>query len=130
MRQFIVLGFSSKSRQDIGESLYLGGDRGTAIATCNTGESRFARKEMYELAQPHMSRHFAKQEPVETDPVDDVQSDSVDDVQSVEMTDSARELADEFELTAEQVRQIEPTGQNGKILKSDVEDFIETLGTD
>ena len=132
MRQFIVLGFPSNSRQDPGESLYLGGNRGDAIAAVNEPDDRFARKAMYELAQPHMSRHFAKPQPVETDSVDDVETDPVDDVEtdSVEMTDSARELADEFELTDEQVSQIEATGQNGKILKGDVEDFIETLGTD
>lgn len=58
MRHFIVLGFSSHSKKEAGESLYLGEDRGEAIAVANKLESSYARKELYELATPHMRRHF------------------------------------------------------------------------
>lgn len=64
MRQFIVLGFSSNSKSEAGESLYLGGDRGEAIAVANKPEASYARKEVYELATPHLRRHF-ESEPTE-----------------------------------------------------------------
>ena len=83
------------------------------------------RKEMYELARPNLSRFFGKEADSADQDADDSQTDS-----EPEMTDSARTLAEEFDLTAEQIAEIKPTGTTGKILKDDVEDYIETLGTD
>ena len=60
----------------------------------------------------------------------DQEADSQTDSEPVDMTDSARSLAEEFDLTAEQIAEIKPSGTTGKILKDDVEDYIESLGTD
>jgi hypothetical protein len=63
MRQFIVLGFASNSKDDPGECLYLGSDRGEALTTVNTlGEH--ARRELYDLATPNVRRHADGKAPV------------------------------------------------------------------
>lgn len=57
MRQYIVLGYTSNSVKDPGECLYLGSDRGEAMATVNTAGDH-ARRELYDLAHPQIRRHF------------------------------------------------------------------------
>lgn len=61
MRKFIVLGFRSNSKDEPGEGIYFGTDRGEAIEAVNTpvGED-CVRQELYELAVPHIRRHFAE----------------------------------------------------------------------
>jgi len=58
MRQFIVLGYTSNSTRDPGECLYLGTDRGEAMATVNA-PGEHARRELYDLAAPQIRRHSA-----------------------------------------------------------------------
>jgi len=63
MRKFIVLGFSTNSNKDPGELLYLGSDRGEALAVSGEETEGYCRKEVYELAIPMVRRSF---EPVTT----------------------------------------------------------------
>lgn len=62
MRQFLVLGYATNSNSEQGEQVHLGSDRGEAIAVTNEPDERFARKQLYELALPHMSRHFDREQ--------------------------------------------------------------------
>ena len=62
MRHFVVLGFKTTVNSEEGEQVHLGSDRGEAIEVANAVDERFVRKQLYELAVPHLSRHF---EPVE-----------------------------------------------------------------
>ena len=57
MRQYIVLGYPSNSVNDPGECLYLGADRGEAMAMVNAAGEQ-ARRELYDLASPQIRRHF------------------------------------------------------------------------
>lgn len=57
MRHFIVLGFSSNSQKEPGKQLHLGTDRGVAIEAVNAVDSKYVRKELYELAIPQIRRH-------------------------------------------------------------------------
>lgn len=59
MRHFIVLGFASNSKNDIGKSLYLGNDRSEALKKLNAQDKKFIRRELYELAVPQMRRHLS-----------------------------------------------------------------------
>ena len=59
MRKFIVLGFASKSTDEVGEVVHLGTDRGEAIAAVNQPMGERARLELYELATPE-KRRFAE----------------------------------------------------------------------
>lgn len=59
MRKFIVLGFKSNSKDEPGNSIYLGTDRGAAIEAVNRPVKKYARNELYELAVPDIRRHFA-----------------------------------------------------------------------
>ena len=58
MRQFLVLGFSSNSASESGQCLYLGTDRGEALRVVN-GPGKEVRRELYDLAHPHLRRNFA-----------------------------------------------------------------------
>lgn len=60
MRKFIVLGYSSNSKDEPGKSIYLGTDRGDAIAAVNAQVKKYARQELYELAVPEIRRHFSE----------------------------------------------------------------------
>lgn len=60
MRQFIVLGYTSNNTTDPGECLYLGVDRGEALAKVN--EAGHLRRELFDLASPHVRRHFIAEE--------------------------------------------------------------------
>jgi hypothetical protein len=62
MRQFLVLGFKTNSGKETGEQVHLGADRGKAIEVTNKPDA-FTRKELFELATPHITRHFGKPEP-------------------------------------------------------------------
>jgi len=57
MRQYLVLGYPSNSTKDHGECLYLGSDRGEAMAMVNTAGEQ-ARRELYDLAAPQVRRHM------------------------------------------------------------------------
>lgn len=63
MRQYIVLGFPSNSVTDPGECLYLGSDRGEAMAMVNTAGGH-PRRELYDLAAPQIRRHFEVDQPL------------------------------------------------------------------
>ncbi len=63
MRQYIVLGFPSNSVTDSGECLYLGSDRGEAMAMVNTAGEQ-ARRELYDLTAPQIRRHFDVDQPL------------------------------------------------------------------
>lgn len=62
MRQFIVLGYTSNNTIDPGECLYLGADRGEALAKVN--EAGHMRRELYDLAAPQIRRHFEVDQPL------------------------------------------------------------------
>lgn len=130
MRHFIVLGFESNSNSAPGEQVHIGSDRGEAIEVTNDPAGGFARKELYELAIPHICRHFSgvtkKETSAEPEQVEE-QVDTEEDTETElpEMTNSARELAEENGLTPEQIAEITPTGTTGKILKEDVEDYLD-----
>lgn len=62
MRHFLVLGFTSNDKDELGKELYLGNARDEAEAKTNDPEGSFARKEMHELAQPFKRRFFGEQE--------------------------------------------------------------------
>jgi len=59
MRHFVVLGFKSNSKGEAGEVVYLGSDRAEALAEVADVPSGgdHARRELYELAVPHVRRH-------------------------------------------------------------------------
>lgn len=57
MRHFIVLGFGSNSKKEQGKSIYLGADRSKALETVNAKPGKYLRREMYELAVPHIRRN-------------------------------------------------------------------------
>jgi hypothetical protein len=59
MRHFILLGFTSTDTTEVGEPIQIGVDRAKAITELNTPNQQFVRKELYELAIPHIRRHFA-----------------------------------------------------------------------
>ena len=59
MRHFVVLGFTSNSKNDPGKSLYLGTDRQKAVDKVNEQSGKYIRRELYDLAVPHMKRHIA-----------------------------------------------------------------------
>jgi len=62
MRHFILLGFTSTDTTEVGEPIQIGVDRAKAITELNTPD-QFVRKELYELAIPHIRRHFAETAP-------------------------------------------------------------------
>lgn len=114
MRQFIVLGFATTSRREQGESVYLGSDRSEALGVTNTHEERFVRKEMFELAKPHKVRHFgpAPEPPPKTEP---------------SLSKGAQDVADEHQLTPEDLASISGSGSGGQIIKTDVERYVAKL---
>lgn len=69
MRHFIVLGFKTTANSEKGKQVHLGTDRGKAIEVVNAADDRYARKELHELAVPHLKRHFqpatVEKEPIE-----------------------------------------------------------------
>lgn len=74
MRQYLVLGFTSNSVSEPGKYLYLGTDRGAALLVANK-PGREVRRELYDLAHPHLRRHFA---PAVADNDDDQDPDHQD----------------------------------------------------
>ena len=58
MRHFVILGFKTPHNSEQGEQVHIGTDRGKAIDLVNTPDDRFARKELYELATPHIRRQL------------------------------------------------------------------------
>ena len=123
MRQFLVLGFATFSTSEAGEVIHLGSNRSEALGVTSTPDEKFARKELHELASPQKRCHFAT--PVLSESDDD--PDDEPDDEPTPMTDSARKLAEERQLTAEQLAEIKPTGATGNIVKGDVEAFLETI---
>jgi len=67
MRHFVVLGFTTNSKNDQGKSLYLGTDRQKAVDKVNEQSGKFVRRELYDLAVPHMKRHIATDAAAEAD---------------------------------------------------------------
>jgi len=63
LRHFIVLGFQTTDNSEQGQPVYLGTDRGQAIQVVNALEEGVVRKCLFEMATPHISRHFAKPSP-------------------------------------------------------------------
>ncbi len=64
MRHFIVLGFKTTASSEEGKQIHLGSDRAKALKAVEAADGGFARKQLYELAIPHKTRHFSK--PTET----------------------------------------------------------------
>ena len=116
MRQFLVLGYETKNRDCEGEMLYLGPNRGTAMSVMRE-QGKHLRRSLHDLGVPQMQRVFATSEPESNDDPDD----------EVKLTDSAQKLADEHQLTGDDLAKIEPTGASGNIVKSDVEAYLEAL---
>lgn len=120
MRQFIVLGFKTTDTSEQGEQVHLGGDRAESIAVTNAADDRFVRKQLYELAVPHLSRHFAREKaPAST-------AGAVTDApaKGPTLTKGAQELVDEYQLTAADLAEIEPSGASGNIVKEDVQAWL------
>ena len=132
MRQFIVLGFRSESNREDGEMMYLGSDRQKAMKVVQEDVNEFSRQSLFEVAIPQKTCRFSGGAPTEPSEPESEEETVVEEdpdqaqLDAPEMSDSARELAEEHGLTVEQLLAITPTGKSGDILKSDVELFIET----
>ncbi len=119
MRHFIVLGFTTNSKAESGENLYLGSDRSEAVEAVNTPEEQFVRKELYELAVPHIRRHR---------PVEAIVPDDPDNSDQLSISGGAKRLITEKQLADDDIAKIVPTGAKGNIVKGDVERYLEQSG--
>lgn len=128
MRQFIVLGYPSNSKADSGECLYLGSDRGAAMDVAKEQEEDYVRKSMFELAIPHLTRHFPGVGADDPSMQDDEGQGKPKE--ALDISGTARNLAATYDLTEKQLAEITPTGAHGKIVKSDVEEYILLLEED
>lgn len=60
MRHYVVFGFATTSKDEVGKPMHLGMDRGKAIAAVNEDTEGIVRKELFELANPNQRRYFTK----------------------------------------------------------------------
>lgn len=128
MRHFLVLGFATSGSSEMGDPIHLGTDRVAAMTEMKTPDERFKRKEVFELARPHRVRHFDHAVVVSDD---SSESDDLPEGDELpDLSNAARALATEHKLTDEQLAEIVPSGATGDIVKSDVEDFIDSLEGD
>jgi len=58
MRQFAVIAYATTQKDEAGEIVYLGSDRGEAIGVTETPENGCVRKALFELSAPQQQRYF------------------------------------------------------------------------
>lgn len=125
MRQFIVLGYATTSKADSGECLYLGADRGAALDCTATAEAGYARKAMFELAIPQLNRYFpGTSNAAATTAAPTGEPETSDPAAELDLSQPAQKLADEHQLTPQQLAEITPSGAGGKITKTDIEEYL------
>ena len=62
MRRFLVLGFVTNLKQEVGEQLYLGSDRDQANTETKDSSGVFLRKACYEVDIPILNKKFPESE--------------------------------------------------------------------
>jgi len=132
MRHFIVLGFATVSKDEVGQCLHLGHDRDAALNEVNAPGNGCARKELFELAVPYMRRQCAaasaEPEPGSKEDNRAGEEDEADTTKLPPISEAAQGLIDQVNLTAAQLAEIEPTGAGGGIIKKDVEAYLKRTG--
>jgi hypothetical protein len=101
MRHFVVLGFTSNSKNDPGKSLYLGTDRQKAVDKVNEQSGKYLRRELYDLAVPHIKRHTpGKSGKPESIPPAEAERRSTQGEEGAEETAAEEAAVDETEAQA------------------------------